>query len=423
MSAREFAVADVAVDGPTKRRRVRLLVTIVLLGTVISIAFHYAMGYWRQSGYPYSTFLFLPGDHFNDWDNPYLYAQAFLHGNPAPFVYFPFAFLVVAAATVLPMRVGFFLLIAVFLAVMVKMLRGWVVDIEDSRLVRLQYGFILVALSYPVLFALDRTNLELLIFVFLAGFFYFLYVRDKLWLAALALAAAISFKLYPATLLVLLLAERRFKTLLLTIALAIALTIGGSVILATASGRGVGNVWHMALAEKSVNQQNMVDASGGIAHSHTLWGLTRLPLMLRDLGPTHWQTSTYAFLVAALFVLLAWHVVFRESERWKRVALLVVASILLPYVSGDYTLIQMYFPLVFFLNSRRVSRYDVVYTALFAVILIPVDYLYFRHHQIVDVSISAVVYPLALLALMLLAVLDRSTREQGAPKLGALVDR
>ena len=50
MVAREPAVADVAVDGPTKRRRVRLLVTIVLLGTVISIAFHYAMGYWRQSG-------------------------------------------------------------------------------------------------------------------------------------------------------------------------------------------------------------------------------------------------------------------------------------------------------------------------------------------------------------------------------------
>jgi hypothetical protein len=76
--------------------------------------------------------------------------------------------------------------------------------------------------------------------------------------------------------------------------------------------------------------------------------------------------------------------------------------LLLPYVSADYTLIQLYFPLVFFLNARRVSRWDVVYVALFGILLVPVDYYYILH----DISISVIIYPAALVALVLLAILD-----------------
>jgi hypothetical protein len=77
--------------------------------------------------------------------------------------------------------------------------------------------------------------------------------------------------------------------------------------------------------------------------------------------------------------------------------------LLLPYVSGDYTLIQLYFPLVFFLNARRVSRWDVVYVALFGILLVPVDY----YFMLYDISISVIIYPAALVALVLLAILDR----------------
>jgi hypothetical protein len=394
------------VDASLKRRRVRLLVAIVLVGTVAAIAFHYAMGFYLGRGYPESTFLFLPPDHFNDWDNPYLYAQAFLGRQPAPFVYFPLGFSLAAVATLLPLRVGFAVVIAVFLVALGWLLGRTVVNAERHALTKLQYAFILIALSYPVLFALDRTNLELVIFVLLGGFFLFLYVRPIWWLAALFLAAAIAFKLYPATLLVLLIAERRLKTFVLALVLTAVLTVAATGGLAAASGYGFADVWHMSMAEKTVNQSNMVLDAGGLQHGHSLWGLLVLTSWCRHAAMRGWETQAYTLVTGVLFVLLALYVVLRETERWKRVSALIIASLLLPFVSADYTLIQMYFPIAFFINSSRASRFDAVYMVLFAILLVPVDYYYFRSPR--DVSISVAVYPLAMIALVLLAVRDRA---------------
>jgi len=286
------------------------------------------------------------------------------------------------------------------------MLWGWAVDAEEDALVKLQYGFILVALSYPVIFAIDRTNPELLLFVFVAGFFYFLYKRESPWLAALMLAMAIAFKLYPATLLLLLLAERRFAVLVRTVMLALGLTVLGAVLLAVLGHRSLLELWQMSSNEKAIYQQVMVIEGNGIQHGHSLWGLLRLPGFLSDTTVLGWQTTLYSVVVVMIFVLLAVQVVFREKERWKRVLLCVAPALLLPFVSADYTLIWMYFPLVFFVNAPRVSRWDVLYIVLFGVLLVPVDYYYLSTDNY-GVSISVVVYPLALLALIAMAVFDR----------------
>jgi hypothetical protein len=124
--------------------------------------------------------------------------------------------------------------------------------------------------------------------------------------------------------------------------------------------------------------------------------------MLRQHAVAGWQTTLYEVAAAATFLVLAVHAVFRETERWKLVLLATVPGLLLPYVSADYTLIQLYFPLVFFLNARRVSRWDVVYIALFGILLVPVDYYYILG----DISISVIIYPASLVALVLLAIFD-----------------
>jgi hypothetical protein len=151
-----------------------------------------------------------------------------------------------------------------------------------------------------------------------------------------------------------------------------------------------------------VYQQAMVIGGGGVQHGHTLWGLVGLLQMLRQHAVAGWQTTLYEVAAAATFLVLAVHAVFRETERWKLVLLATVPGLLLPYVSADYTLIQLYFPLVFFLNARRVSRWDVVYIALFGILLVPVDYYYILG----DISISVIIYPASLVALVLLAIFD-----------------
>jgi hypothetical protein len=394
------------VDPGVQRQRVRLLVTIVLLGTVAAIVYHYSQAFYLGKTYPESTFLFRPADHFNDWNNSYIYAQTFLRGENAPFIYFPFAFFAMVVATLIPMRVGLALLVLAFLLVLVVMLKDYVVQVVEPWSKKVQYIFVLVFLSYPVIFVLDRSNLELLLFVFLAGFFYFLYVRESPWLAALFLAAAIAFKLYPATLLLLLLAERRYKTFTLSVVLAAVLTLAGLLALSALGHHGLAEVWRMSTGEKDVYQANMVLSSAGLQHGHTLWGLWRLPGFLHGKPIDAWKLTAYEVGAGLIFVLIALHVVFRETERWKRVLLSVVPALLLPFVSGDYTLIHLYFPLVFFIGSPRVSRWDPMYVLLFGVLLIPVDYHYLALNAD-GVSVSVIVYPVAMVALVILAMVDR----------------
>jgi hypothetical protein len=74
----------------------------------------------------------------------------------------------------------------------------------------------------------------------------------------------------------------------------------------------------------------------------------------------------------------------------------------------------VYFPLVFFLNAPRVSRWNIAYLALFGLLLVPVDYYYVLR----EVSISVIVYTAVLSALLLLAMVDhyRGAAERSWPK-------
>ena len=396
------------VDPNVKLSRVRLLVTIVLVGTLVSIVWHYVSRFYVGQGYPRSTFLYPPQYAFSDWGDVYNGAKEFLRGAPWQFGYFPFAGLVAVTTTILPRTVGFILMIGLFLGVLGLILRRWVFDCEEHALTSARGIVILVGLSYPVLFVLDRGNMEMLVFAFIAGFFYFTYVRECSWMAALCLAAAISFKLYPATLLLLLLAERRYKPLVLTVIFAGGLTAISVGLLAVVGHHSLADVWQMNISGKEYFQQTMTIEGSGVGHNHSLWGLVGLWEMLRREAVADWQTTLYAVAAAAIFLGLVAHAVFRETERWKLVLLATVPWLLLPYVSFDYTLIGLYFPLVFFLNARRVSRWDVVYVALFGILLVPVDYYYFLPYNNIlrGISISVIIYPAALVALVLLAILD-----------------
>ncbi len=402
------AVSDASglpVDASVKAGRVQLLATIVLIGSVTAIAFHYAVAFYLVRGYPWSTFLFIPIDHFNDWRNPYLWAQTFLEGQPTTFAYYPLAFLVFSLATIVPARVGFTVLVALFAAAIVYLVRRWMVDALPSRLTKIQCGFILVVLSYPVLFAVDRGNLELLVFVCLGGFFYSLYVRGSWWVAAIFLGAAIALKLYPATLLVLLLAERRFRATVLSVLVALGLTVGSTIMIALLGHVSVATVLQENIEYLNRFQHQYVLNGEGIQHGHSLWGLFRLPWFLAGSPIVGWQMALYGGFAAIVTLAIAAYSVFRETERWKRVLYAVALALLLPFSSSDYTLLWMYFPLVFFINGRRISSHDTAFVALFGLLMIPLDYWYLAPAE--GVSTSVILYPLAMVAMVGFAIIDR----------------
>jgi hypothetical protein len=61
----------------------------------------------------------------------------------------------------------------------------------------------------------------------------------------------------------------------------------------------------------------------------------------------------------------------RELAFWEKLALYVCAMNLLPLVSGDYKLLHLLLPLVFFVNAPGTGRYGVFCAVLFGLLLAP----------------------------------------------------
>jgi hypothetical protein len=68
---------------------------------------------------------------------------------------------------------------------------------------------------------------------------------------------------------------------------------------------------------------------------------------------------------------ISWFILKKDLELWESTMLLVSLTILLMPVSFLYKLISITFPLLFFVNSIKYSKYDFFISILFALILIP----------------------------------------------------
>jgi amino acid transporter len=100
---------------------------------------------------------------------------------------------------------------------------------------------------------------------------------------------------------------------------------------------------------------------------------------------------------------------------WRRLAIVVVLTVLLPFSSKDYTLLWLYMPLVAFAGADPApppGRARAIVLA-FALLLVPMSYVVFDglrwqsgHWLMADVTSSVLVYPLLLIALLGLIVRD-----------------
>jgi hypothetical protein len=216
-----------------------------------------------------------------------------------------------------------------------------------------------------VLFAVDRGNLEMVVFVLLAAFFYLYFAVHSRW-AWLPLALAIAWS----------------------------------------SGLGIGKVlsiWGGTLKGHVDMSMTLVS----VQHGHSLWGVVNV--IDRWTGDHLRMADIVRLLyVVACLLVFAWvceRLRTRKHADWQRAAALVVCSLLLPMENHDYTLIHLFLPLALFVLAADRVRYWWLVTLLFALLLIPVDYVYFSFFIfLTDVSTSVLIYPAALLALLLVAL-------------------
>jgi hypothetical protein len=113
----------------------------------------------------------------------------------------------------------------------------------------------------------------------------------------------------------------------------------------------------------------------------------------------------YIVLALIAFVLTSLFIICKEKEFWRRVSLLVFMMLLLPQLTHDYKMIHLYIAMMLFLNSQKQSPYDMLYTILFGLLLIPKDYLLLQG----DISIAVFLNPLFMLMIAGTILLDRTS--------------
>ena len=144
--------------------------------------------------YPYGTI-------FNPWPDTFadfMFTMQPVLGTMEPYRYlgynyFPFTYVLLFPLRIFPAQTGLFAFLFAFIAFFLCYAKKSFKGIKAEGWAAIIFTF----LSYPVYFAVERGNIEMLMFVFLVCFIY-LFRKKFFYAAALILALLISLKLYPA---------------------------------------------------------------------------------------------------------------------------------------------------------------------------------------------------------------------------------
>ena len=196
--------------------------------------------------------------------------------------------------------------------------------------------------SYPFYFEFTRANMEIFMWLFAAAGVYAI-LRERPWLGAALLGVAISMKLYPFMLLGLLISRRQYRQAAFSIAVAAAVTLLALWLICP----DVRFAWQNINAGVAQFQTKFVIAywPAYIGVDHSLFGVFK-----RALGdiphPRYAHLLAWYTRLGAAAGLLVYVLRIRTLPGINQVLCLTVASILLPPVSFDYTLIHLYTPFV-----------------------------------------------------------------------------
>jgi hypothetical protein len=289
-----------------------------------------------------------PGDSFTDFTifRPHFAAfgtPQFWQHRSFPFTYPPSAAVAFEAFFAIPRHhLGAFLVFIFASAVVAAIAAGRALlrrGLEfDSALL-----FVGVALitSYPFMFLFDRANIEILDWIFVSLAIAALWCERWNWAGAL-LGVAISLKLFPFVLLGLFLPRKKFVAALIAIVTAVALDIVSLAIL--------GPTIRIANQQIAFGLRFFQDLYIHGVHpfeipfDHSLFAVVKhVAVHLQMDDPAHLaRFADWYMWIAALAALILYLARIVWLPRVNQIVILLTLSILLPPVSGDYTLVHLY---------------------------------------------------------------------------------
>lgn len=378
------------------------LVLVMVVGFFVAVTAHYVQGVYQGEPYPANTFLFRPadgfpsspaiigvhgfGDLFATWTHagdpsPYLEPSVFFPSN-----YLPFTHLLMRPFSWLP-----YLLVLVVFLVGTSIAVVWLVaaQLPDLDLpLRLLAAGVLGLLNYPVLFMLDRGNIEAVVLLLLAAAA--LLARRNAWLwSAVLIGAAAAMKGYPILFVLVLVGARRYREAAVAVATAGGLTL---LSLLTFSGGLTDNVSALLGALRGFEGAGAGEA--GVQHGSSLAGLASATVELAPRLPSLAAAATLVSVVVLIVGTIA--VASGRLFLWQSCAVVAGAVVLVPTVAYDHRLVLLMVPLLLLLGQPAgLRRFPAL--LLLGLLFVPkgLPILYG------EVRLSVLVNPVLLLVLML----------------------
>lgn len=417
-----------------KSQKVTLLATIILVGFAFGVIYHFVLGFYDGMKPPFNSFVYPSYKALCDFVEVLPFIKDF---NPYKFVtpwiaYFPLAYIVLFPFTLIKNAIfAYCIFLSIFLAFFIPVNVKMFACKSLSKLQNFQNIFILTFLSYPFLYAVDKGNLDLFLFIILALAVY-TFKKEKYFISAVLFAFENAMKPFPVLFLLLFLYKKRYKEFFLSILLSGLLVLGGFMAL---NGDFFDKI--------SVFIQD-IGLMSGIYYNFDNFGLTftsslfyplkwlfckigEVPL-LSTIKFVYYYNIFYKFAVVAI-VFFTW----REKVFWKQITLLTTSMLLLPYLIYDHKLIFLFIPLWLFVNAKEKTKFDLAYTLLFALMFIPKNIIFinklaahhpellgflansndFMAHQLYwsFISLSVLINPIILLTLFLLIVIEQFKTE------------
>ncbi len=388
----------------TREERIKYVAALLFIGFLMAI--FYSVGQ-NILGYtdPKNTFLFTPGNMFTDFIGPVRAPDIVTYSFFMTAIKQFFLFIGEEMSLTL-FIVGSICLLTIINAK----------EISEARLSRSSIFHIAVfsILSYPVLFAINRGNFEILVFFTLYLFAYYLN-KKKFVTSAVFLSLAISMKLFPVVFLIVFLSFRKFRAFIYTCLLTIFLNLSSLIIITKTLSKDIYKIIvdYLGIYSGSYMKEQVID-NRGLVFAHSLYGLLKLKIFsfykstsitdvtLREVTRLF---KLYSFVEIGLFAFIASYVIFIEKELWKKITLLVISMNALPYVSADYKLINFFIPLYLFINKKEKSKTDLIYVILFSLLLVPKNY-YTSLLNLPDVSLAIFLNPILMIALSSLIIFE-----------------
>ncbi|WP_027005384.1 glycosyltransferase family 87 protein [Conexibacter woesei] len=405
---RRRTLAPVA-DAENAATLTRAMTYAVLIGLFVAGAWMYREAYYQGLPFPKNTFLFVPGSHFGDLYDFFKPLQAHDPLNYPYAVYPPFSYIVMEPFV----WAGYQGSIVLWVGLAAVAIGGFLARQLSflPPIDRIAAVFALTFATYPFLISLDRGNIELVITVLLVALAW-AWQTDRWVVAALAIGAMTAMKGYPIIFAAPLLVGRQWRALALCIVSAGLLTVLGSIYY----NFDVVHTWNLLHARLTFYNDTYVIGDAGLAYGCSLFG--PLKLLLVDVlgGDAATVRSAIPYYEAATVVILAgsvWVLWRRRLALWQQMTLLVCLLNLLPTVSGGYKLLHLVIPIGLFLRDGSRDPFRWVYMLLFALLMIPKAYFFFRLGG--SVSDIVVLDPLLMTLLVVLVVVSAfRTREETA---------